>query len=445
MRRPAVFLAGVALGLPPAVMLFPGPALAEDSVSYSAVAASEGLRITLQAANSPVTDMPFDAGAAVAQAELDSVGSSRALAATPFPGPFVIGGPGLLAGFTGGAVSLPAYPFVAQADHPTVPEAVVDGPGGHLEARATEGRSAAVTATGMHSEGAAGGFVRSAAATELRAAEVVSTATSDIAGFGAGPVRIGELHSAATARSRPDGTVAKASELRMEAFSVAGTAVRLTPQGVTVADTDSPLPGPEGLDEALRAAGISIAYLAPVETASSIVSAGLMITAVAPPEPAGPGRITYLFGRSVASLQTTGTFGQAAGPAGAGGATEPAVSTTLGVLDPERVRLRDSDLVGAGPTVAELNGSGSAASIPSPRWSRPSSGIPPVAFGGSATGDTPRSDVAERSAFVLQPGGLAIDTSRAYAAIVVAAALAALALGTGTVLLRKPGSFRKGA
>lgn len=447
MRRSGMrFVAGVVVGLPLVIGLAPSPAPAEVSSSYAAIAASDAMRITLQAAKSPITDVPFDAGTAVAQSEIDSVGTSRALASSPFPGTTVLGGPGLVAGFTNGQVSLPAYPYAAQADHPTVPETVVDQPGAQLEARAAAGRSEALAASGIQSDGTAVGSVRSTASTERRDAEdqVVSTATSAVTGFIAGPVHIGELHSSASARSQSDGTVGKHSELRLGAFSVGDTAVELTPQGVTVAGAGSPLPGKAGVDEVLRGAGIGIAYLAPVETATSIVSAGVMITLIPPPEVTGPARITYLLGRSVARVESAGSS-----------AVGPVVTATERPAEPSGPEI----VGGADPRPAGLSGP-DAGSVPSLGATNPSA----FQRGGSSAAGTPAFEIGEavapaptgsgepagtfvaeeRSALVLRRDGLSIDPSGTYAGI-VAAAVAAVALAAGTVFLRKPGSSREGA
>ena len=72
--------------------------------SFQAAAIAEGVRYTVTVPGAPLSDQIADAGGPVAQASLDSLGTSRGFASLPYPGDTATGLPGLVAGFTGGMV-----------------------------------------------------------------------------------------------------------------------------------------------------------------------------------------------------------------------------------------------------------------------------------------------------------------------------------------------------
>jgi hypothetical protein len=92
----------------------------------------------------------------VAQATLDSLGTSQAFASLPYPGGTVVGLPGLIAGVTGGKVALPAYPAYAYSDDPTTPYARREVAGYSLRAHRDGKGSAGGAAAGLPSNPQAG-------------------------------------------------------------------------------------------------------------------------------------------------------------------------------------------------------------------------------------------------------------------------------------------------
>jgi hypothetical protein len=135
-----------------ATLAVPGmsPAGAQ-SLRYQAGAAADGARLSVAIPGATVVDQIIDGGGPTAQAEVNSLGGSSALAAQPYPGELAIIGPGLGASLIG-APQPPAYPFVAASRHPSAPEQTVEpNPGSPIASQpyAPQTQSASVASAPM--------------------------------------------------------------------------------------------------------------------------------------------------------------------------------------------------------------------------------------------------------------------------------------------------------
>lgn len=249
---------------------------------------------------------------------------SVAYAAGVYPGPTGVGAPGLASGALG--APLPDYPLIAQSSAAGAPEAIVEQPGLTLRASSTPDASSGSTRTGGSSD-ESGSTASSRATADVAHDPVSGTTTSASEAVTEGitigdTLRIGRVRAAASVTSPVDGERARTSELSIEGVTVAGLPTAITADGVVTPGGTSALPGEDPVNEALQEAHIEVRYLAPEETPTGVVSAGLEIrvTREVPMAPE-PGVLVYQFGR--ASAQATG---------GAGGfvATPPTVSTPDG-------------------------------------------------------------------------------------------------------------------
>ena len=109
------------------------PSGADGGGSFSAVASSSGLRLSVTAPGYAAVQELTDFGFPVAQATVDSLGESSGFASYPYPGGTFLAGPGTLAGFAGqGLPPFLAYPFIVSSSYPGQPESKADPPGYQL-------------------------------------------------------------------------------------------------------------------------------------------------------------------------------------------------------------------------------------------------------------------------------------------------------------------------
>jgi hypothetical protein len=359
------------------------------ATTFEAVAAADGLRVGMQVPNAPVTDTPVDSGGPTAQAVLNSSGVSRAFASHPYPGEAVVTGPGTVAGFTGGQVSPPAYPFAVASDYPTVPErSSASGPYA-LKATSGERRSESDARTGADS----GPLVTSHAAVELDAAGgTTSAAVSDVSSLAVGDVRLGRVLSTARVARGADGALTRSSDLQVTGFAVAGTAVALGPAGLTLPGSAVPLPPADPIRRALAGAGITVTYLAAQPQPNGVVAPGLAITAPVQLAGGGTATVTYTLGQSSASI--------AGVPVPGGEAVDVAIPDDLGTpagsasssASPPASKPLDTGaaagppsnpVVPPAPVAGAPGGAGGLASSPAPSGSDPASEVAPPARSGS--------------------------------------------------------------
>jgi hypothetical protein len=275
---------------------------AGDAGTFHASAEASGASVVVSAPEFLIAEKLADVAAPKAEAALDGLGTSRALASYPYPGEAALTTPGLVAASTG-LPSPPGYPFVASSAFPSTPEAKVDQPGYRLEARSAEAESSAQATAGAEPAGLVVGLSSATAEAARDAGSgVVSAASSALARTieVAGVFQAGTITAQARISQTPGAPLVRESRLSAEALTVAGQQVALSEEGLVLAETEVPLADTASVAKALADAGVGVRYLAPVELPDGVVSAGLAVTQ-RQQAPNGPVVITELvFGRAVA-------------------------------------------------------------------------------------------------------------------------------------------------
>ncbi|MEW6472858.1 MAG: hypothetical protein AB1679_11355 [Actinomycetota bacterium] len=319
--------------------------------SFAATAAAEGVRVGVAAPGYLLTDQLVDAGGPLAQATVNALGQSKALAAYPFPGDLVIAGPGTLAGFTG-LPALPGYPFVVESESPVRPEATAEQGPHRLRAHSSDRASSAEAATAAGGGDAVVG--RTSAVADVVADEASGTvravAGNDVEAVRVGDVlRLGRVASEAKAERDRAGQLSRSSALAVGEVLIAGQAFGFTEQGLVVAGTTVPVAADDSAARALAGAGISLRYLAPVETADGVVAAGIEITQLARPGvPGAPAEIKLTLTLGRAAAFASGTLARPAVPPVPGEPVE--VGSQSGVGAPAGPAAEPDGSPGAGAT-----------------------------------------------------------------------------------------------
>jgi len=324
MKRKRAWLGAAALVTASVVGWSSPDRVAGASGTYQVTSAADGVRITVGAGNAPVTNEPFDLGAPVAQATLDSLDTSQSFAALPYPGDLVVATPGTVAGFSGGKVTPPNYPLVVQASHPVTPEMTLDQPGYRLRATAGPSDATSVATSGLRSDsGAAAAVVATSEARRATDGTLRAAAASEVNGFSAGVLTIGAVRSTADVVAPAAGPPTKRSSLSVSGVKVGDVAVEVTPAGLRLAGSEAPLPPTSPVAQLLTTNGIEVGYLSPVERDLVVVSPAVTVTVTRSVEgPVSPIRITSILGRAVARIATAAESTDAAG--GITGLPEPA-------------------------------------------------------------------------------------------------------------------------
>lgn len=291
----ASFVLVAGLGLVPMSMVSPAGAAS----SFRAVASADAVRVVVIVPNFPVTSSVVDTGLYSAQAVVTSNNESQAFASHPYPGEGVVTLPGTLAGF--GAAGIPQYPFYAASVHPDKPHAQVgDGPF-KLVADSNETTSESTASSGLSGDQNVGAAVTTASVKRDGDGSVLSHAQSKVDAFTVQGVRIGSVLSSTTTKLLSDGKLERSSALDITGFTVNDMSVRLTKDGLVAGD--KPVPVNSGaINEALKGAGISIAYIAPEETPSGIVGAGVRVTAAMDVPGSGVVNASWTLGRSLSVI-----------------------------------------------------------------------------------------------------------------------------------------------
>jgi hypothetical protein len=338
-RRRASVLLGVA-GLV-AVGLSGSGTAAADLTSFSASAMADGGRMGLFVPGASISDQVIDGGGPVAQADIDSLGGSRAFAATPYPGELGVIGPGIVTSLLG-LPAPPNYPFIAASRYPATPENHVEyGQFYRLQARSSQDSSEASARTSEF-----GGDIkilasRATARVASEAGTVLAAAGNTFDGITAGPLRIAAVESSATVNQPPAGEPARQSSLVVTGVSIDGQAIGFSDKGFVVGSDAQPLPPSDPLMGALEQAGVTVTYLQAETTPSGIVAPGLRIVAVRDiPGAQRTVTLALTLGRASATVEATseatGSVGLPAtdepGPAGNASteATAPASDQTPG-------------------------------------------------------------------------------------------------------------------
>jgi hypothetical protein len=297
----------VALGLSGmATLLSPSPPTAATGGAFRGVAAAEGIRIGVWAVGAPVTNSVIDGASPIAQAALDSTSGSSALASVAYPGDLVVTTPGLLAGVSNGQLSgVPPYPLLATAGSTTTPEQKVDGPGSTMRAAAADRRAEATARSGtapLAEGGPAPAWATSSFVEADDAGVVTSLALSDVTGLTIGPLTLGRVTARSLARRAPGADPTRETTFEATGVNVGGQGVALTPAGLVVAGTTTPVSA-SPLQPLLDGAGISVRPVAAETTPDGVVSAGLVVSRTQElPTAISPVTVTYTFGRALAAV-----------------------------------------------------------------------------------------------------------------------------------------------
>lgn len=246
---------------------------------------------------------------ASAQARVDSLGESKAFASAPYPGPVAVSMPRLLAGV--GVEGIPDYPFYVSSEHPTDPQRKQQQGPYSLAASSTATTSTGeARIDGSGSDGQQSNGISARAVGKAEDERLLARAEGTFESLAFGDVlRIGSLESLAEVVVTPDGPETVRTSFEATGVSVNGTAVRLTPEGLEVADETVPVDSTP-IEEQLERAGFEVEFLAPrtgsnEEGAVIARSGGLEVRT----ERTGPDGETSIFvftlGRSTVTVEST--------------------------------------------------------------------------------------------------------------------------------------------
>ena len=294
-----------------------GPVSAQQSwASFSTVAEADGLRVTAVVPGGPVTDRVLDGGAPRAQARLDSLGTSTAFAAAPWPGELVANATGLLSGPTG--LPLPTYPFLATSSHPTAAQDSRSVGPFLLSAGSEERSSTARARMGQQAAVLAGELDASAAVTRTDDQTLTAQAQSSARQLVVGPLVLGRVEAHATVSRSLGGKLVRTSSLDVTGARVGDQAVELTPAGIVLAGTTVPVAPDHPALTPLVEQGITVRWAGAVDTPDGVRSPAVEITVTRPVSLTGQGAstTTYTLGHAVAVVS--------ASAAGTGASTSPA-------------------------------------------------------------------------------------------------------------------------
>jgi hypothetical protein len=278
--------------------------LAAAETNFTATASAAGVRFTVTAQNAPLTSTPIDFGGPVAQAQLDSLGTSAAFASFPYPGDVVVNLSGTVAGFTKGAVTLPQYPFYVGSTYPLTPKASTSrGPYSLAAASQPDGSTATADAGLSGGSVAVTSLSTSASVVHHEDGSVVARAVSTTSPFAVGTLHLGTVTSEATTTVKPDGSTSRESHLDISSITVAGLSIALTDKGLTILGTTVPVPSLDALNAVLAPQHVKVSYVAARPTDHGVVSAALQITDVQMFPDVGASSVTYVLGQDVAAIQ----------------------------------------------------------------------------------------------------------------------------------------------
>lgn len=314
----------------PLCAVVPGAAAQEaaEEAGCPVVAAAQGVQVMVSKSDDLFLSAPSGAALPAAQACVDyGVRESSGYAGAPYPGETVTSAPGMLRGQTDQPV--PDYPAYAASRHPSNDRSKVSERGYTLDARSRETSSEASARTVLGQDSAA--TVATAKSTvSPKDKSSLASAASDTQPLAINDVlRLGEVHSSATAAMRPDGKLTRRSRLQVGRTTVGGQEVVITPDGVRAAGQQAGLPESGPLD-ALEKAGVRVRYLEETKTSRGVLGAGIEVLARQKnPETGEIYTAHYTFGRAFAAAAKVddspgaGSPGTAVPPADAGSEAEP--------------------------------------------------------------------------------------------------------------------------
>jgi hypothetical protein len=323
-----------------AVLMGPTRHSAGADTSFTATASAAAVRLTVTAENAPLTSTPVDIGGPVAQAQLDSLGTSEAFASFPYPGDVVVNLAGTVAGLTKGAVHLPQYPFYVGSSYPLEPKASTALGPYALAASSQPSSSSATADAGLSGAVAVTSLTTSASVTRHPDGSVVAQSSSTTSPLSLGLLRLGTVTSDATTTLKADGTTTRESHLDISSITIGALSISLTDKGFTILNTTVPLPSLAALNTLLAPQHMQLTYVAARATDHGVISAALQITDLQNLPDVGASSVTYILGQDSATIQgavfsSGGT--QSAPPAGLVGGATPASGLTSGPSEPTGV------------------------------------------------------------------------------------------------------------
>jgi len=346
-------------------MIAPIPIAAAGSTTvnsqWSGTAAADGMRVDVIVDGFLFVDNIVDAGGPSAQASAGSFSGSRALAAYPYPGEIVMTAHGQTSG------AAPNYPLVAQSNNGGPSHSEMHQGPYDVKADSSDDASSALAQASGDGGSAAAATTRSQAQVvhDTKTGVVTSTAESTTEGFSvAGVFSIGRVHSYAQIAS-PAGTTKPKADTEFGDVLIGGQEVGVTDKGLVLAGTDTPLPPDSTANAALKAAGITVHYVAGTHSATSVVAPALSVSAVQDVPTVGETTVTYVLGQASASAQapgSTGGGGTVVGGAVGGSSSVPGLSS--GPAAPPSTTGTDSPLIGASGEVAASPQTASAPGTP---------------------------------------------------------------------------------
>ncbi len=247
-----------------------------DTGTYTATADARLVGVDFTVAPPIAFDQLVDAGLSVAQAQIDSLGTTQAFASSPYPSQSVVLLPGLIAGITKGETSslIPPYPLIAASnattptDHRQVGTLVLDA------------QSSAGSSRGSVTDG----VTRGAAETTANDDRVVARAETSITSLQlTSTLSLDGVHTVAEAQRTASGKVQLSSTFEVAGLTVLGQRIALTPRSLSLLGRTVPV----GVDlssvlgqllTALAGQGTTIQFVPAVQTADGITAAGLTIT-----------------------------------------------------------------------------------------------------------------------------------------------------------------------
>jgi S-DNA-T family DNA segregation ATPase FtsK/SpoIIIE len=211
--------------------------------------------------------------------------TSQAYASGPYPGGLVVSLPSTINGLGSGSLPpAPGYPFYVASSDPTTPTASQQVGPYSISASSTPDASTAEADVGLQTQSPQAVSIDTHAAVSLDATtgDMEATATDDIAPFAVNALlRVGEIKSSATMTynpADPSAGVTKSTSFSVGTITIAGVEVGLTAKGLTVGGTTLLPVDLSSLEQQLSASGVSITYIPPTQTATSISSATLDMT-----------------------------------------------------------------------------------------------------------------------------------------------------------------------
>jgi hypothetical protein len=323
-RRSILVHAAVAL-LGGTVLMTALPGVAQAAFTFDGVAAADGTEATAANPSIPLGVTLTGAGPS-AQARLTSLPTSDAFASFPFPGEALAGAPGVANGVL--PVPLfPAYPFIINSGLGDDPRSQT-APGLSLEATSERLASRSRAVVGSDASGSEStaqvsadpdNGVTALAHSVTRGLEILDSITFAV------------VDSSAKAVRDSSGALSRSSSLSFSRLSIPGLGYTLPSNspafagqaisGVEFSLTDGqfyvalPFAGApknvpvssESVIAALKSAGITATYQAPIDTTDGIVGAAFSMATDLPAPPPngsydGPTHVTYTVGRSSASV-----------------------------------------------------------------------------------------------------------------------------------------------